>query len=384
MMGGREVVIVEAVRSAVGRGHPEKGVYRDVHANVLLGTVLAELVRRAGIDPHQVDDVITGCVTQYGEQSLNIGRNAWLQAGLPYQVPATTLDRQCGSSQQALNFAAAQVAAGVHDVVIAAGVEHMGHLPIDTQERWQDGLGTAWPQELLDRYAFVPLGIAGEELARAYDVSREAMDELAARSHRLAAAATAEGLFAREIAPVAGVTADQGIRPATTTASLGALKPAFREGGSVTAGNASQISDGAAALLLTTREKAAELGLRPRARVLDQAVVGVDPVLMLEGPIPVTRKLLGRLGLGIGDIDRYEINEAFASVPIAWERELGADRERMNVNGGAIALGHPLGASGARLLTTLLHELERSNTELGLVAMCCRGGIGTGTVIQRV
>ena len=230
----------------------------------------------------------------------------------------------------------------------------------------------------------MPLGIAGEELARAYDVSREAMDELAARSHRLAAAATAEGLFAREIAPVAGVTADQGIRPATTTASLGALKPAFREGGSVTAGNASQISDGAAALLLTTREKAAELGLRPRARVLDQAVVGVDPVLMLEGPIPVTRKLLGRLGLGIGDIDRYEINEAFASVPIAWERELGADRERMNVNGGAIALGHPLGASGARLLTTLLHELERSNTELGLVAMCCRGGIGTGTVIQRV
>ena len=383
-MSGREVVIVEAVRTPVGRGHREKGVFRDVHANDLLGAAFGEVVRRSGIAAATIEDVLVGCVTQYGEQALNIGRNAWLQAGLPITVPATTLDRQCGSGQQAFNFAAAQIAAGVHDVVLAGGIEHMGHLPLGTNLRWTDELGTPWPQELIDRYGLVGQGISADLVADRYGVTREQMDAFSARSHRLAAQATAEGRFTREIVPVAGVTADQGIRPDSTPEGLAALKPAFQEGGRITAGNSSQISDGAAALLLMTREHAEASGLRPRARVLDQTTVGVDPVLMLEGPIPATQRLLARLGLGIDDIDLFEINEAFASVPLAWQTELGADPERVNVNGGAIALGHPLGASGARLLTTLLHELERSGKEIGLVAMCCGGGIGTGTVIQRI
>ena len=383
-MSGREVVVVEAVRSPIGRGHREKGVFRDVHANELLGTVLAEVVRRAAIDAREVEDVVIGCVTQYGEQALNVGRNAWLHANLPIEVPATTLDRQCGSSQQAFNFAAAQIAAGVHDAVIAGGIEHMGHLPLGTNLRWSDEIGTAWPQELLDRYGLVPQGLSADLVADKYGVTREEMDELSARSHQLAAHATAQGYFAREIVAVAGVTADQGIRPDSTAAGLAALKPAFQENGRITAGNSSQISDGAAALLLMTRDKASALGLRPRARVLDQTTVGVDPVLMLEGPIPAAQRMLGRLGMTIGDVDLLEISEAFAPVPVAFEKTLGSDRDRLNVNGGAIALGHPLGASGARLLTTLLHELERRDAEIGLVAMCCGGGIGTGTVIQRL
>jgi len=383
-MGGREVVIVEAVRSAIGRGHREKGAFRDVHANDLLGAVFSEVVRRSGIDAVEIEDVVVGCVTQYGEQALNIGRNAWLSANLPIEVPATTLDRQCGSSQQAVNFAAAQVAAGVHDVVLAAGIEHMGHLPLGTNLRWSDEIGTALPDELIDRYGLVSQGISADLIAEKYGISREQMDDFSVRSHRLATQAAAEGRFNREIVPVAGVTVDQGIRPDTSREALAGLRAAFREQGNITAGNSSQVSDGAAALLLMTRERAQAAGLRPRARVLDQTTVGVDPRLMLEGPIPATRRMLDRLGLAIGDIDLFEINEAFASVPLAWEQELGSDREKLNVNGGAIALGHPLGASGARLLTTLLHELERSDTELGLVAMCCGGGIGTGTVIQRL
>ncbi len=387
---GREVVIVEAARTPIGRGHPEKGDFRDVHPNTLLGATYTAVLERSGLDPAEVDAVHAGCVQQFGEQMLNIGRNAWLQAGLPMETPATTVDAQCGSSQQAVGTAAAAIAAGVHDVVIGAGVEHMGHLPLGTGWKAADelDLGTPWPDELLERYELVPQGIAAERVAERWEVSRHELDELGLRSHRLAAQATDDGRFEQEIVPIEAdgqtVSVDQGIRRDTTLEALAGLKPAFEADGKVTAGNASQISDGAAAVLLMAAEKAQELGLTPRARVVDQALTGVDPVLMLTGPIPSTRVLLERNGITIDDIDRFEVNEAFASVVAAWQRELGADMERVNVNGGAIALGHPLGGSGARLITTLLHELERSDTELGLVTMCCAGGLGTGTLVQRV
>jgi acetyl-CoA acetyltransferase family protein len=385
---GREVVIVEAARTPIGRGHPERGIFRDVHPNELLGAVYLALVDRAGIDPVEVGDVVAGCVQQLGEQSLNVGRNAWLQAGLPYEVPAMTVDRQCGSAQQAVNLAASLIASGVHDVAIGAGVEHMGRLPLGVSRRIADVVGTPWPPELYARYDLVEQGISAELIAERWDVSRQALDEIAVRSHRAAALATAEGRFAREIVPVTagGVTqtADQGIRPDTSLEALAELRSAFREGGRVTAGNSSQISDGAAGVLLASRAKAAELGLRPRARIVDHVTVGVDPVEMLTGPIPGTRALLKRNGMVLADIDRVEINEAFASVVAAWERELEPDLDMVNVNGGAIALGHPLGSSGARLVTTLLHELERSDGEFGIVTMCCGGGLGTNTLIQRV
>jgi acetyl-CoA acyltransferase len=387
---GREVVIVEAARTPIGRGHPEKGDFRDVHPNALLGATYTAVLERSGLDPAEVDAVHAGCVQQFGEQMLNIGRNAWLQAGLPMETPATTVDAQCGSSQQAVGTAAAAIAAGVHDVVIGAGVEHMGHLPLGTGWKAADelDLGTPWPDELLERYELVPQGIAAERVAERWEVSRHELDELGLRSHRLAAQATDDGRFEQEIVPIEAdgqtVSIDQGIRRDTTLEALAGLKPAFEADGKVTAGNASQISDGAAAVLLMAAEKAQELGLTPRARIVDQALTGVDPVLMLTGPIPSTRVLLERNGITIDDIDRFEVNEAFASVVAAWQREVGADMERVNVNGGAIALGHPLGGSGARLITTLLHELERSDTELGLVTMCCAGGLGTGTLIQRV
>jgi acetyl-CoA acetyltransferase family protein len=388
MRHGREVVIVEAVRTPIGRGHPEKGYFKDVHANELLGRTLAALIERAGVEPALVEDVIGGCVDQVGEQMFNVTRNAWLQAGLPAETPATTVDRQCGSAQQAVNFAAAQISAGVHDVVIGGGVEHMGHVPMGVGFKWVDEVGTPFPPALLERYNLVPQGISAEMIADQWEIPRSEMDELALRSHRLAARATEEGRFEREILPFAvnGDTyvSDQGIRPDTSLEALAGLKPAFRPDGKVTAGNASQISDGAAAVLLMSAGKAAELGLTPRARILDQTTVGVDPVIMLTGPIPATRKLLDRTGMTMGDIDLVEINEAFAPVVLAWQRELRADMERVNVNGGAMALGHPLGSTGARLLTTLLHELERSDKEIGLVTMCCGGGLGTGTLIQRV
>jgi acetyl-CoA acyltransferase len=387
-MEGREVVIVEAVRTPVGRGNPEKGYYRDVHPNELLGRTWVELIRRAGIAAEVVEDVITGCVQQYGEQAYNIGRNAWLQAGLPAETPATTIDRQCGSAQQAVNFAAALVAAGVHDVAIGGGVEHMGHIPLSVNGRLFKELGTPYPREFLDRYPVENQGISAELIAERWGISRKECDEIALRSHQHAARATDEGRFEREIMPfsVNGsvYTADQGIRRDTTLEGLAALKPAFKEDGLVTAGNSSQVSDGASAVLLTTRERADELGLRPRARIVDQTTVGVDPVLMLTGPIPATRKILDRNRLTIDDLDLIEVNEAFASVIGAWERELKPDTDKVNVNGGAIALGHPLGSTGGRLLTTLLHELERSDNELGLVTMCCGGGLGTATLIQRV
>jgi acetyl-CoA acetyltransferase family protein len=385
---GREVVIVEAVRTPVGRGHPEKGIYRDVHPNELLGTVFREVIDRAGIEASEVEDVVAGCVQQVGEQGFNVARNAWLQAGLPLETPATTVDRQCGSAQQAVNFGAALVAAGVHDVVVGGGVEHMGHIPMGVTFQWTEQVGTPWPPALMERYGLVPQGLSAEMIADRWEIPRSELDELGLRSHRFAARATEEGRFEREIVPfrVNGDThvADQGIRPDTSLEQLSQLKPAFKPDGRVTAGNSSQISDGAAALLLMTREKADALGLRPRARIVDQTTVGVDPVIMLTGPIPATRKLLERNGMTVGDVDRFEVNEAFASVVAAWRRELEPDMDRVNVNGGAMAIGHPLGSTGARLLTTLLHELERSDTEVGLVTMCCGGGLGTGTLIQRI
>jgi acetyl-CoA acyltransferase len=385
---GREVVIVEAVRTPVGRGHPEKGYYKDTHSNELLGKTFTEVIERAGIEPSEVDDVISGCVQQYGEQMFNVGRNAWLQAGLPVETPATTVDRQCGSAQQAVNFAAALISAGVHDAVIGSGVEHMGRIPMGVGFKWVDDVGSPWPPELMQRYNLVPQGISAEMIADRWEIPRSELDEIGLRSQQLAHRATEEGRFGREIVPfsVNGNTyvTDQGIRPDTNLEALSQLKPAFKEDGRITAGNSSQISDGAAAVLLMERGKADALGLRPRARIVDQTTVGVDPVIMLTGPIPATRKLLERNGMKMGDIDLVEINEAFASVVAAWRRELDPDMERVNVNGGAIALGHPLGSTGARLITTLLHELERSDKEIGLVTMCCGGGLGTGTLLQRV
>ncbi|HEX8103903.1 MAG TPA: thiolase family protein [Solirubrobacteraceae bacterium] len=385
---GREVVIVEAVRTPIGRGHPAKGYYKDTHPNELLGKCYTEVIERAGIPADAVEDVITGCVQQYGEQMFNVGRNAWLQAGLPIETPATTVDRQCGSAQQAVNFGAALIAAGVHDAVIGSGVEHMGHVPMGVGFKWVDEVGSPWPPELMERYNLIPQGLSAEMIADQWEIPRSELDELAVRSHALAQQATEEGRFEREIVPfqVNGDTyvADQGIRPGTSLETLAGLKPAFKEDGRVTAGNASQISDGAAAVLLMEAEKAKALGLKPRARIVDQTTVGVDPVIMLTGPIPATKKLLERNKMTMDDIDLIEVNEAFASVVAAWKRELDPDMDRVNVNGGAMALGHPLGSTGARLLTTLLHEMERSDKEIGLVTMCCGGGLGTGTLIQRV
>ncbi len=385
---GREVVIVEAARTPIGRGHKEKGYFRETHPNELLGKTYTEVIERAGIPADAVEDVIAGCVQQYGEQSWNVARNAWLQAGLPIETAATTVDRQCGSAQQAVNFGAAQIAAGVHDVVIGSGVEHMGHLPMGVGFTWVDQVGTPWPPEIMEHYDLIPQGLSAEMIADQWEIPRSELDELAVRSHRLAHQATEEGRFEREMIPfqVNGSTyvTDQGIRPEASLETLSQLKPAFKEDGKITAGNASQISDGAAAVLLMSADAAKAHGLTPRARIVDQTTVGVDPVIMLTGPIPATRKLLERNKMTMGDIDLVEINEAFAPVVAAWRRELDPDMDRVNVNGGAMALGHPLGSTGARLITTLLHELERSDKEVGLVTMCCGGGLGTGTLIQRV
>ena len=385
---GREVVIVEAVRTPIGRGHEEKGYYRDVHPSNLLSRTYGELIERSGIDASEVEDVITGCVQQFGEQGFNIGRNAWLEAGLPMETAATTIDRQCGSAQQAVNFGAALVASGTHDVVVGSGVEHMGHISFQDGMKTQAEFGAAFTPELMEKYNLIPQGLSAEMIADKWEIPRSELDELAVTSHQRAAQATEEGRFERETLPfqVNGDTyvSDQGIRPDTTLEKLAALKPAFKEDGKITAGNSSQISDGAAAVLLTTPEKASALGLKPRAKIVDHTTVGVDPVIMLTGPIPATRKLLERNGMKMDDIDLVEINEAFAPVVAAWKRELEPDMDRVNVNGGAMALGHPLGSTGARLITTLLHELERSDQEIGLVTMCCGGGLGTGTLIQRV
>jgi acetyl-CoA acetyltransferase family protein len=385
---GREAVIVAATRTPIGRGHLEKGVYRDEHPVAFLGHTYSALIEQAGIDPARVDDVVAGCGQPFGVQSANVARLAWLHENLPVETPATSVDRACGSSQQAVNMAATTVAAGAGDVVIGAGVEHMGRIPFSAGPAIQKDWGTPFTDQLVSHHALVGQGEAAERVADKYGITREAMDELALRSHTLAAQAVAEGRFDREIAPVRTahgvVRQDQGIRPETTLDGLAGLRPVFRTDGRITAGSSSQISDGAAAVLVAERERATELGLRPRARILDAITVGCDPVLMLEGPIPATQRILERNGMTIDDIDLFEVNEAFAPIVLAWERELRPDRDRVNVNGGAIALGHPLGASGARLVTTLLHELERTDQEIGLVTMCCGGGFGTATLIQRV
>jgi acetyl-CoA acyltransferase len=385
---GREVVIVEAVRTPIGRGHPEKGYYKDSHPNDLLGRCYTEVLDRAGVDASEVEDVIAGCVQQFGEQGFNVARNAWLQEGLPVEAAASTVDRQCGSAQQAVNFGAALIAAGIHDVVIGSGVEHMGHISFAAGMKTQQEFGAAFTPKLMEKHNLVGQGLGAEMIADRWEIPRSELDELAVRSHRLAAKATEDGRFERETVPFKAngstYVADQGIRPDTSLEALAALKPVFKEDGRITAGNSSQISDGAAAVLLMSREKADELGLTPRARIVDQTTVGVDPVTMLTGPIPATQKILDRNSMSIGDIDVVEINEAFAPVIAAWAREHRPDMDRVNPRGGAMALGHPLGSTGARLLTTLLHELEDEDKEIGLVTMCCGGGLGTATLIQRV
>jgi acetyl-CoA acetyltransferase family protein len=383
----REAVIIEAVRTPIGR---RNGKLKEMHPVVLGSLVLKELVARAGIEPAQVEDVVFGCVSQVGEQGVNVARNAWLAAEFPISTPATTVDRQCGSSQQAIHFAANLVQSGVCDVTIAGGVESMTRVPMGSNAV---SPGTPFPPELMELYDLVPQGISAELMARKYGISRRQMDEFGVRSHHLAAQATEEGRLQAQImpleVPVDGNGAvelfdrDEGIRANATYEAAAALQPAFNPEHSITAGNSSQISDGAAAVLITSREKARELGLRPRARIAAQAVVGTDPVLMLEGPIPGTAAVLKRAGLELKDIDLFEVNEAFASVVLAWLKETGADPEKTNVNGGAIAIGHPLGASGARLMNHLLHELERRDLRYGLETMCCGGGLGTATIIDR-
>jgi acetyl-CoA acyltransferase len=385
----RDVVIVAAVRTPLARGSQKNGDLRSVHAVKLAAHVLAEVVSRAGIDAAQVDDVVMGCVMQVGEQSVNIARQATLLAGFPVEVPATTVDRQCGSSQQAVHFAANLISSGVCDITIAAGVESMSRVPLGST--FLQGPGTPFPPELLEIYDLVNQGLAAEMIAEQWGITREQADAFAAESQRRAGAAQVAGYFDREIAPVVVgengdsvvVSQDQGIRPGTTAETLGQLQPSFKPDGILHAGNSSQITDGASAVLLMSRERARELGLPARAAIRAQAVVGVDPVTMLTGPIPATTKVLHNASLGIADIDLFEVNEAFAPVVLAWEREHHPDMARVNVNGGAIALGHPLGASGARLLTTLLHELERRDARYGLQTMCCGGGLGTATIIDR-
>jgi acetyl-CoA acetyltransferase family protein len=385
---GREAFIAEAVRTPIGKSHPETGAFRDIHPNNLLVACLRDLVSRAGVEPAEVEDVVVGCTAPFGEQSRNIARNSWLQAGFPVETPAITIDRRCGSAQSAVAYAAALIASGTHDVVIAAGVEHMHHIPIDSPLKVSELYGDPWTPELRERFDFIPQGLSAERIAEQWEISRAEMDQLAVRSHQLAAAATKAGNFEREIVPVKTphglVTADQGIRPGTNLEALAQLRTPFKEGGRVTAGTSSQLSDGAAAVLLTSQSGAERLGLRRRARIVDQVTVGVDPVIMLTGPIPATRKLLARTGLTIDDVDSFEVNEAFASVVLAWHRELQPDMERVNVNGGAIALGHPVGSTGARLVATILHQLERADQQVGLVTMCCGGGLGTGTILERV
>ncbi|MDQ3645898.1 MAG: thiolase family protein [Actinomycetota bacterium] len=387
----REAVIVEAVRTPLGR---RNGMLKDHHPVDLLADILGETVQRAGIDPGLIDDVICGCVSQVGDQSLNVGRNAWLAAGLPEEVPATTIDRQCGSSQQAAHFAAQGVIAGAYDVAIACGVENMSRVPMGSSAQ---GPGFPFSERLMARYegGLIPQGLSSELIAEHWGLQREELDRFGARSHERAAAATASGGFKNEIHPIKVATEngaelfenDEGIRTPNLE-KMGQLMPAFKPDGVTTAGNSSQITDGAAALLITTPEKARELGLTPRARFVSFALAGTDPITMLTGPIPATRKVLQRADLTMEDIDFVEINEAFATVVLAWKKELGlADgwfEDHVNVRGGAIALGHPLGASGARLMTTLLHTLEQEGGRYGLQTMCEGGGLANGTILERL
>ncbi|MBI1377925.1 MAG: acetyl-CoA C-acyltransferase [Frankiales bacterium] len=379
-MSQRDAVIVEAVRTPVGVGKPGKSL-SGVHPGDLSAHVLSHLVERAGVDPALVDDVIWGAVSQVGEQGANIARNSVLAAGFPESVPGTTLDRQCGSSQQAVHFAAAGLVAGQYDVVVAGGVESMSRVPMFSNMVGGDG---PFPSRMLARYGdtLVPQGISAEMIAERWSLSRQELDEIALASHERAAAATDGGLFADEIVPVGEVAADEGIRRETSLEKLASLRPAFREDGVVTAGNSSQISDGSAALLLMTSERARELGLTPIARIHTAVLAGVDPVIMLTGPIPATAKALERSGLALSDIGAFEVNEAFASVLAAWYAETGADPKLTNARGGAIALGHPLGGSGARLMTTLVHRMRQDGIRYGLQTMCEGGGMANATILE--
>ncbi|KKK36538.1 acetyl-CoA acetyltransferase [Mesobacillus campisalis] len=382
----REVVIVEGVRTPVGR---RNGVLKDIRPDVLAAEVLKELVSRAGLDAGLVDDVILGCVSQAGEQAGDIARVAALTAGFPIEVPGTTVDRQCGSSQQAVHFAAQAILAGDMDIVIAGGVESMSRVPMGSNY----GDAKPFSKELREKYEMIHQGLSAERIAEAYGLSRRELDEYSAESHRRALKAQAEGYFDREIMPLkvklengetVVIKEDSGPREGTTAEVLSGLKTVFKEDGVIHAGNASQISDGAAALLLMSREKAEELGFKPRFRVHTRVVVGSDPTMMLTGPIPATEKALQKAGLTIDDIDVFEVNEAFAPVPLAWLKETGAEPEKLNPNGGAIALGHPLGASGAKLMVSMIHELERRSGRYGLQTMCEGHGMANATIIERI
>ncbi|WP_404355060.1 thiolase family protein [Cytobacillus firmus] len=381
----REAVIVEGVRTPVGR---KNGLLKDIRADDLAAEALRALVKRAGLKPEMIDDVILGCVSQIGEQTGDIARVAALIAGFPIEVPGTTIDRQCGSSQQAVHFAAQAILAGDMDIVIAGGVESMSRVPIGSSYQ-----GVGFSEKLTDRHEIIHQGLSAERIAEKYGFTREELDRYSFESHQKALNAQAEGRFEREIEPLdvtmsdgqlLTVAEDAGPRKETSLEALASLKTVFKENGVIHAGNSSQISDGAAALLIMSREKAEELGMKPRFRILARTAVGCDPALMLTGPIPATENVLKKAGLAIEDIDVFEVNEAFAPVPLAWLKETGADPAKLNPNGGAIALGHPLGGSGARLMVTMMHELERTGRRYGLQTMCEGLGMANATIIERL
>ncbi len=385
----RNAVIVDAVRTPVGK---RGGFLKDIHAVDLASEPLRALIERTAIDPDRIDDVILGCVTQTGEQGINIARNAALAAGYPEHVPGTTVDRQCGSSQQAVHFAAQGVIAGAYDIVVAGGIESMTRVPMGSNAQ---GPGVPFGPRMNERYdhSLVPQGLSAEMIAERWGIKRDEVDQISLESHQRAATATEEGRFDGQIIPIEAAegtaTKDGGIRWDTSLEKLASLRAAFKEDGIVTAGNSSQISDGAAALLIMGEDTAEALGLEPMARFKAFTVVADDPVIMLSAPIPATRKVLDRAGMSIDDIGLFEVNEAFATVIAAWRRELGdGDGEalwnRTNVNGGAVALGHPLGASGARLMTTLVHEMQRTGTRYGLQTMCEGGGMANATILELI
>lgn len=386
----RDAVIVEAVRTPVGKGKPN-GSLAHIHPVELLAHTLRSLVERSGVDPARIDDVIGGCVDQVAEQAMNTTRYAVLSAGFPESVPATTVDRQCGSSQQAVHFAAQGVISGAYDMAVACGVESMSRVPMWSNvpagaDPFGPGVAERFPEGL------VPQGISAELIAAKWSIGRERMDAFATTSHQRAARAWDDGLFDAEVAPIEGVTRDESVRPATTPEILAGLKPAYEDAvfgerfpqidWSVTAGNTSPINDGASAVLITTSENAARLGLRPLARLHSFAVTGSDPLLMLTGVLPATEKVLRNASLSLDDIDLFEVNEAFASVVLAWLQETGVDPEKVNVHGGAISLGHPLGASGARLMTTLVHAMRVRGARYGLQTMCEAGGLANATILE--
>ncbi|HHY20371.1 MAG TPA: thiolase family protein [Bacilli bacterium] len=381
----REVVIIEGVRTPIGK---RNGLLSSIRPDDLAAKVLKEVVNRAGISPSLIEDVILGCVTQTEEQGSNIARTASLMADFPIHVPGTTIDRQCGSGQQAVHFAAQAILSGDMDVVIAGGIESMSYVPMGSNRQKSD-----WSETLTSRYEMINQGLSAERVADLYSYSRKELDEFSLESHLRALKAQEEGRFNREITPIeviledgenVVVKQDQGPRKDTSIEKLGSLKPAFKEDGKIHAGNSSQMSDGAAALLLMSKEKAEELGLKPRFRIVARSVVGSDPTLMLTGPIEAAKKALSKAGLTIANMDTYEINEAFAPVPMCWLEEMNADPKKLNPNGGAIALGHPLGATGARLMVSMMHELERTGGRYGLQAVCEYAGMANATIIERI